>query len=80
MANRLPLDFSISFYVGAIIRNKKGDEPSHTLTICIYSMFLYLCTILFYFTGSPFVRKRSKSDGNFEDIMPFHGVDDGDAC
>ena len=57
MANRLPLDyFSISFYVGAIKRNKKGDEPSHTLTICIYfSIFLYLLIIFI---------------GNFHEVAP----------
>ena len=39
----------------------------------------YLSILLFYITGSPFLRKRSKSEGDFEDIMPpFHGVDDDD--
>ena len=38
---------------------------------------LYLSVLLFYITGSPFVRKRSKSEGNFDDMMaPFHDVDD----
>ena len=49
MANRLPLDyFSISFYVGAIKRNKKGDEPSHTLTICIHFRLFMYYFILYY--------------------------------
>ena len=36
---------------------------------------LYLSVLLFYITGSPFVRKRSKSEGNFDDMM-FHDVVD----
>ena len=37
-----------SFYIGALKRNKKRDECFHTLTLCMYLMFLYLllcCTI-----------------------------------
>ena len=47
MANRLQLDFSISFYVGAIKRNKKGEETSHTLTMFLF--FVYLFIILFLY-------------------------------
>ena len=38
-----------SFYIGALKRNIKRDECFHTLTLCMYLMFLYLllcCTIL----------------------------------
>ena len=48
MANRLQLDFSISFYVGAIKRNKKGEESSHTLTIRIYFYFFLYYIVLYY--------------------------------
>ena len=38
----IEVGYGISFYFGAIKRNKKQDESSHTLTICMYfSLFIY---------------------------------------
>ena len=39
------IHYSISFYIGAIKRNKKGDESSHTLTICMFFSLLYLLSV-----------------------------------
>ena len=48
MPNRLKLEFSISFYIGAVIRNKKGEESSNKLTICMSFFLIYVlyCSIL----------------------------------
>ena len=44
MPNRASIEvgYGISFYIGAIKRNKERDESSNTLTICIYFSLVYL--------------------------------------